>query len=725
MKRTISVVVFILMTVAIYGQDQWEIIYQGGDIVIPLSMNFINADTGWMAQETGLFRTFDGGENWELLIDDKNFRALEFIDGSIGWCLGEGDILLKTSDGGVNWDLVAIPDFSLRSVSPIGDTVVFALGVEGVLNRVVILKTIDGGKSWSNITSGPRGSDGSSYFMNKDTGLVIYDSDRTVVLRTFDGGDTWDFTYPSLNEVRIDKDINHQCILFNARLNSGRYAFCKTEDYFKTWNVLVESDRRLDYFDVDEGLMFVIVDSTLEVPPWNEAHILKSTDGGLTWKSTEHPPLKNLGYQLFPGGSMIRILASSLSTVIELESRDRGDHWSINRMSLPLNDIHFVNQYRGYMVAGAFQLHFTGGAFLTTEDGGFSWELRNGLGAAEEICFSNDSIGFIVVRDHLGGYGAYATTDGWDHIEKEGLKGIHCLNFINDSAGWAIGGFEGYWLSKTSDAGMTWEPRFKRKDNQVNLNSIFFLNEGKGYAVGNEGLIMNFFGEDSIRQIQSGTTLPLDQIIFTDNESGIITGGFRSKEEGYRSVMLRTSDGGHTWTRVPDMPYWINDVWFSNSLHGVAVGEAFAEGSGVILETADAGENWDVVTDTLPEPLRAVDFEEGIWWAVGDKSLILKNGTPGTSNNEFWTNQTEIPFLSYPNPFITNTIISYQLLTTDDVNLCIYDLSGRKLISLVNETQLEGQHEIEWNASGMQPGIYFCTLKTMQGRQVIKMILID
>ena len=101
--------------------------------------------------------------------------------------------------------------------------------------------------------------------------------------------------------------------------------------------------------------------------------------------------------------------------------------------------------------------------------------------------------------------------------------------------------------------------------------------------------------------------------------------------------------------------------------------------------------------------------------------------------SNIWTSSRQYTHLTrnntllqnYPNPFQSVTMISYLLPITGDLELSIYDLSGRKLTTLLNETQLEGQHEIEWNASGVQPGIYFAELSTAQGKQVIKMILIE
>jgi len=56
--------------------------------------------------------------------------------------------------------------------------------------------------------------------------------------------------------------------------------------------------------------------------------------------------------------------------------------------------------------------------------------------------------------------------------------------------------------------------------------------------------------------------------------------------------------------------------------------------------------------------------------------------------------------------------------------VCIYDLSGRKVTALVNEIQQPDSYVVEWNAESVNPGIYFCELKTDQGRQVMKMFLV-
>jgi ELWxxDGT repeat protein len=77
----------------------------------------------------------------------------------------------------------------------------------------------------------------------------------------------------------------------------------------------------------------------------------------------------------------------------------------------------------------------------------------------------------------------------------------------------------------------------------------------------------------------------------------------------------------------------------------------------------------------------------------------------------------------YPNPFSVSTIISYELPGACEVRLEILNMLGKKITTLVNEPQNPGIHEVEWNAAGVKPGIYFCKLKTDNFEKVIKLVI--
>ena len=69
-------------------------------------------------------------------------------------------------------------------------------------------------------------------------------------------------------------------------------------------------------------------------------------------------------------------------------------------------------------------------------------------------------------------------------------------------------------------------------------------------------------------------------------------------------------------------------------------------------------------------------------------------------------------------------MINYQLPVTSTVELSIYNLLGQRVAMLVNQKQLAGSYEVQWDASGYSTGIYYYQLKAGEFQDVKKMILI-
>jgi Secretion system C-terminal sorting domain len=80
---------------------------------------------------------------------------------------------------------------------------------------------------------------------------------------------------------------------------------------------------------------------------------------------------------------------------------------------------------------------------------------------------------------------------------------------------------------------------------------------------------------------------------------------------------------------------------------------------------------------------------------------------------------------NYPNPFNPSTKIQYNLPENSFVSLKIYNAIGKEVASLVNGVVPAGSHEILFDASGLNSGVYFYTLKAgnnfVQTRKMILM----
>ena len=84
---------------------------------------------------------------------------------------------------------------------------------------------------------------------------------------------------------------------------------------------------------------------------------------------------------------------------------------------------------------------------------------------------------------------------------------------------------------------------------------------------------------------------------------------------------------------------------------------------------------------------------------------------------------------NYPNPFNPQTTIRYDLPSTGKVSLCIYNIKGQKVKTLVDEIQEEGTYHIIWDGSDknrhkVASGVYFYKLEMKSGKPLIKKMLL-
>lgn len=82
---------------------------------------------------------------------------------------------------------------------------------------------------------------------------------------------------------------------------------------------------------------------------------------------------------------------------------------------------------------------------------------------------------------------------------------------------------------------------------------------------------------------------------------------------------------------------------------------------------------------------------------------------------------------NHPNPFNPSTSISYDLPQLADVNLIIYDISGREIKTLIQTTQSAGTYSVQWDGSDdsgekLSTGVYLCRIGAGGFSKTIKMV---
>ncbi len=81
-------------------------------------------------------------------------------------------------------------------------------------------------------------------------------------------------------------------------------------------------------------------------------------------------------------------------------------------------------------------------------------------------------------------------------------------------------------------------------------------------------------------------------------------------------------------------------------------------------------------------------------------------------------------FQNYPNPFNPNTNIKFEIPQSGLVNLEVFDISGRKISTLVNQKLAAGTHQVIFDGSNLASGIYLYRLISNESVDTKKFILL-
>ena len=78
----------------------------------------------------------------------------------------------------------------------------------------------------------------------------------------------------------------------------------------------------------------------------------------------------------------------------------------------------------------------------------------------------------------------------------------------------------------------------------------------------------------------------------------------------------------------------------------------------------------------------------------------------------------------YPNPFNPVTNITYGLPEHVNVQILVYDLSGKQIKTLINQFQSPGYHSVNWDADNLPSGVYLIRMDSGEFTQTQKVVLV-
>jgi photosystem II stability/assembly factor-like uncharacterized protein len=273
---------------------------------------FVDPRTGWAANSNGqIVKTEDGGDSWHVQLHDEEvyFRCLGFASPMRGWAgtLTQGKTLFETRDGGAHWtpvqNLPADAPRAICGMSVVSDQVVFAAGTNFPNRPTRLLKTLDGGQTWTARDMKPFADMLIDVFFtsplegwvvggNTDQPTASRTNVRPVVLRTEDGGQTWVNRAASLLAEMPAGEWGWKIQFIDAKVgfvsleNFTQGAILKTTDGGVTWTRHVINDPQ--HNANLEGVGFVN-EKHGWVGGWGDANFQRlssseTRDGGLTWR---------------------------------------------------------------------------------------------------------------------------------------------------------------------------------------------------------------------------------------------------------------------------------------------------------------------------------------------------------------------------------------------------------------------------------------------------------
>jgi photosystem II stability/assembly factor-like uncharacterized protein len=317
------------------------------------------------------------------------------------------------------------------------------------------------------------------------------------------------------------------------------------------------------------------------------------------------------------------------------------------------------------------------------------------------------------------------------------LYGTHAIHMLDAKRGWC-GGVEGQVYS-TINGGSSWERRFSLGRTLMDIDfpagsdtgictgftgGVKWLTPTGLITINMQGIVSNIYsvscidrdhayvsGEEIIGPITNGVFLmnqsyPGTNGIYAIDMVDTLVGwcvGSPTAAGAYDSLgcmIIRTTDGQEWHEQVNPVKGKYGTLMAVKALNSQEVWTVGT--SGVILHTADGGENWvreaEGGTDEMLYGIHVVNNQEV--YVTGNNRTLLKYGLINSVDE---ASVSIKPLKVYPNP-VRNKLI----LKTADSNpvdrVWIYDMNGRLLISLLNP------QDNSIDLTGIQPGIY--VLKT-------------
>jgi photosystem II stability/assembly factor-like uncharacterized protein len=548
-------------------------------------------------------------------------QSIILNDGTI-ILFGEKSTILRSTNNGISWSR-SVPDSAtgeryIYSASFVSNTTGYFCGQGGM-----IAKTTDGGLTWNMLNSGVTANLLEISFYDENYGFAGGSS--AVLLKTTDGGQNWTpystgTTTGEIYRIVFAPGSNGSTVYIGSGVTTiGRLS--KSTDFGNTWNPAPGYSatvvvRGVAFTDANNGY---IANGTYQ--------ILKTTDGGETF-NLSHNPGTGAFYDLKIGSDGIVYVAGARGEVYK--TTDQGTTWTQSNIQMNVT-INTIAVKANLVIAAA-----TGGIISKSTDAGTTWALASQTATVEElrsVKFVNSTTGFAVGGTTSAGVILKTTNSGdtWSSLPFTADYRFRSQYWFNENTGF-VGKRGQYGLYKTTDGGLTFDSVNAAIGTTQNWNVISFANADTGYIAGDNGNFCRTTDGGATWTVIPNTAHHSTSIIYdisVIDAKTVVSMGASGK-------VFKTTDGGVTFTNIV---LGTTNAMYGMDFYGENLG--FIVGSsGRIYKTTNGGLTWSFTTPLGTGLLYSVKIiSENIVWVTGSSGVVGFSTDGGTS----WTTSTSFP----------------------------------------------------------------------------------
>ncbi len=765
MRFLIFTVIISLICFDLGAQDnEWANIGPPGARVMTIEIDpFDNQKIYLGTVENGMYKSSDGGNNWEHiegLIANLNIREIRVHPlGPDTIYAATVDGLYKSANSGQSWSMIEFSSYPLNEVRallvhPTHPNIILAGGP--ACRRI----STDGGVTWGDLNTGEYiGIDGFAYDPQNENILYLVSGSMPYglgVWKSVDMGQSWFSIQNNLDSTgfgeAIAVDPFNSNILYFTRNDfmeqSGRVV-SKSTNGGSTW-FDITPDSLLPPPIVQAVAVSPLVQNTVFICANNNG-ILRSTNGGAVWERLSTGPNNEVAHSI-KIDSLTGILY--LGTLYDgiYKSTDNGDSWEKISDNINLSNCFGLafdngNENRLFVL--------TSNWLYGTPDAGQTWEVFG-----PDIPATHRVRGIKTDPEFTGLI--YACTG-----HSSGSSRI-------DSAG----------FYRSTDSGETWEfyndglpPDNSYKKIAVSVSGTgarrFFLassqglyysnNEGESWDLCSNGLPVNSY----YNKIDLAPSNP-DFVVVGDFDNNV----FRSSDQGYSWAPTGNIPGSNqehiiglkfdpmnenviyasNLTNGLYKSYNFGSSW-SSIINNLPIDPDFTSISPILInplnsnnifvcsykrgayQSHNGGDSWESFNNGLDTVIYFGDMifnpedTNSIIYASGNKSVWTITRTPTGINVPSPDMSGRINLAAYPNPFNSEILIEYNANSSEKITINIYDIMGRNVKTIIDKILEPGLNTARWDGTNdgnknCPSGVYFARLQTRQSSKTAKILLL-